>query len=121
MEKIRLLILEDNKTFQKVFLEFSQRSVFEVIGFCENSKELLNKIEETKPQVILIDLVLPEENTLILIEKLKSLYPQIPLIACSSLRNENVVSRVLKAGCFDYISKPFKEEDFIESVKNAVA
>ena len=121
MEKIKLLILEDNEIFQKIFLGLSQQSNFEIMGFCKNSEELLKQIKEKKPQVILIDLVIPKENTLILIEKLKSLYPQLPLIACSSLTEEAVVSKVLKAGCFDYICKPFKEEDFVESIKNAVA
>ena len=121
MEKIKLLILEDNDIFQKIFLEFSKRSVFEVVGFCKNSEELLQELEEKKPQVVLIDLVVPEEDTLTLIERIKSLYPQIPLIACSSLTEKTVVSKVLKAGCFDYIFKPFREEDFVESIKNAVA
>ncbi|MCZ0931689.1 MAG: response regulator [Oligoflexia bacterium] len=121
MEKIKLLVLEDNETFQKVFLELSQQSDFEVMGFCKNSEDLLEQIKVKNPQVILIDLVIPEENTLTLIEKLKSLYPQLPLIACSSLTEETVVSKALKAGCFDYIFKPFKEEDFMESIKSAVA
>ncbi|MDE0091684.1 MAG: response regulator transcription factor [Oligoflexia bacterium] len=121
MKKIRLLILEDNEIFQSFFLEFSQRSVFEVIGFCKNSKELLKQVEEKKPEVVLIDLVIPKDDILTLIERLKSLYPQLPLIACSSLTEDTIVSKVLKAGCFDYIFKPFREEDFVESIKSAVA
>ena len=121
MEKIKLLIFEDNELFQKVFLDLSQRSDFEIVAFCKNSEELLEQIKIQRPQVILADLVVPEEDTLILIKRVKSLYPQIPLIACSSLTEETVVSKALKAGCFDYIFKPFKEEEFVESIKSAVA
>ena len=121
MEKIKLLIFEDNDIFQKVFRGLSQKLDFEIVAFCKTSKELLEHIQLKKPQVVLVDLVVPEENALSLIEKIRSLYPHLPLIACSSLTEDTVVSKALKAGCYDYIFKPFKEEEFVESIKRAVA
>ena len=121
MSTVKILIFEDNELFQKSFLELSQRIGFEIVAFCKHSKELFEQIQLKQPQVILVDLVVPEEDTLSLIEKVKSLYPQIPLIACSSLTEDAVVSKALKAGCFDYIFKPFKEEEFVKSIKSAVA
>ena len=121
METIKLLIFEDNEAFQKVFTELSKKLGFEIIAFCKSSKELLEQIKLNPPQVVLVDLVVPEEDTLSLIEQVRSLYPQVPLIACSSLTEESVVSKALKAGCYDYIFKPFKEKELVESIKSAVA
>ena len=121
MDTVKLLIFEDNEAFQKVFVEFSKKSGFEIAAFCKSSKELLEQIKLKQPQVILVDLVVPEEDTLSLIERVKSLHPHIPLIACSSLTEGDVVSKALKAGCYDYIFKPFKEKEFMESIKSAVA
>ena len=70
--------------------------------------------------MILLDLVVPEEDTLSLIGKIKSLYSDIPIIACSSLTEENIISKALKAGCYDYICKPFKEKELLEAIKSAV-
>ena len=120
-EKIKLLVLEDNEIFRENFLALAEKHSFQIAGLSNNSKDLLKQIEEKKPQAVILDLVIPEEDILELIQRIKSLYPDLPLIACSSLKEDHIVSRVLKAGCFDYIFKPFKEEDLITSIKKAVA
>lgn len=120
-EKIKLLVLEDNEIFQKNFLEFSKKYSFQVLGFNKTAKELLQQIKNEQPQVVILDLVIPEENILELIYTIKNSYPDIPLIACSSLKEDHIVSKVLKAGCFDYIFKPFKEDDLATAIKKAAA
>ena len=120
-DKIKLLILEDNKIFQKNFIDMAKRHSFEVLGIASTAKDLLQQIQEKKPQVLILDLVIPEEDVLDLIRSIKKTYPSIPLIACSSLKEDYVVSRVLQAGCFDYISKPFTGEELQESIQQAVA
>lgn len=120
-ENIKLLVLEDNEIFQKSFLELSKRHSFEILGLSKTAKDLLQQIQDKKPQVVILDLVIPEEDVLTLIQTIKSLYPEIPLIVCSSLKEEHVVSKVLKAGCFDYIFKPFEEKQLAESIQKAVA
>lgn len=121
MDKIKLLILEDNKIFQKSFLEFSKKYSFQIVGFSETSREFLKYIKDNKVQVAILDLVIPEENTLELIQTIKKDYPDLPLIVCSSLREDYIVSKVLQAGGFDYIFKPFKEEDLSLAIRKAVA
>ena len=118
-EKIKLLILEDSKILQKSFLEFSEKYSFQIVGLSKTSKDLLQQIKEKKPQVLLLDLIIPEEDTMKLIQTIKDLYPKLPLIVCSSLREDHVVSKVLKAGCFDYIFKPFKEDELSKAIKKA--
>lgn len=120
-EKIKLIVLEDNEIFQKSFLEFSEKHSFQVLGFNKTAKDLLQQIKDKKPQVAVLDLVIPEEDTLELIQTIKDFHPELPLIACSSLREDHIVSKVLKAGCFDYIFKPFEEEDLAKAIRKAVA
>ncbi len=120
-EKIKLLVLEDNEVLQKGFLELSERLSFEILGFSKTAKDLLRQLKDNKPQAVILDLVIPQEDVLDLIQTVKSLYPDLPLIACSSLREEHIVSKILQAGCFDYIFKPFEEDRLAESIQNAVA
>ena len=121
MDKIKLLILEDNEIFQKSFLEFSKKYSFQIVGFSKTSNEFIKHIKDNKAQVAILDLIIPEENILELIQTVKKDYPNLPLIVCSSLREEHIVSKVLQAGGFDYIFKPFKEEDLSLAIKKAVA
>ena len=120
-EKIKVLVLEDNEIFQKNILEISNKYNFEIVGLSKTVKDLLQQIRDKQVQVVLLDLIIPEENVLDLIQTVKRLYPDLPLIVCSSLKEEHIVSKVLKAGCFDYIFKPFTEEHLVESIKKAVA
>lgn len=120
-EQIKLVVLEDNEIFRELFLELSKKHAFEVAGFSKTSKDLLKQIKENNPQAVILDLVIPEEDSLELIQTIKQLYPDLALIACSSLKEEHIVTKVLKAGCFDYIFKPFKEEDLVQSIKKATA
>ena len=121
MQKIKVLVLEDNEIFQKSFLELSERHCFEILGLSQTAEELLQQIKNKNPEVVILDLVIPEGDVLELIQTVKGLYPELPLIVCSSLKEETVVSRALEAGCFDYIFKPFEEEQLAESIKRAVA
>ena len=120
-EKIKVLILEDNEIFYKIFKELSEKKSFEIVGFSKTAKDLLQKIKDKKPEVLILDLVIPKENVLELIQDIKKLYPKIPLIVYSSLKEDHIVSKVLEAGCFDYIFKPFPEDRLVESIKKAVA
>ena len=120
-KKIKLAILEDNKISQKHFLEFAKSQSFEISAISENSSQLLDQIKASPPDAFLLDLVIPEEDTFSLIHRLKKLYPDLPIIVCSGLREEHIVEKALKAGCFDYIFKPFEEERLAESVIKAVA
>ena len=120
-KKIKVLFLEDNDIFQENFKALSKKYSFEVLGFSKTAVNFLQQIKEKKPEVLILDLVIPEENILELIENIKISYPEIPLIVCSSLKEDHIVSKVLKAGCFDYIFKPFEERQFVEAIQKAVA
>lgn len=120
-DKIKLLLFEDNEIVRKTFLEFAKKHSFELLGVSKNSSEILQQIKDHNPQAVILDLVVPGEDTLNLIEQIKSIDSRLPLIVCSSLKEEHIISQVLKAGCFDYIFKPFKEEDLLQSIKKAIA
>ena len=121
MSAIKILIFEDNEAYQKIFAGLAKKLGFEITAFCKNSKELLDQMKLKPVQAVLVDLVVPEEDSLALIKKIRRLYPEIPVIVCSSLTEDAVVSKALKAGCYDYIFKPFKEKEFVKSIKNATA
>ena len=120
-QPIKLLILEDNSSFRESFLALAKKHGLDVVGLSGDAKDLLAHIKEKNPDVLILDLVIPQQNALELITNIKAMHPKLPVIACSSLTEDYIVAKVLKAGCFDYIFKPFKEEDFVASVKKAVA
>ena len=119
-KNIKLLIVEDTELFRKNFQQIAKANHFEIVGETDEQKSALKIIAEKKPDVVILDLVLPEQNILEFIQAVKKHSPSLPLIACSSLKEEHIMADVLQAGCFDYIVKPFEEKRLVESIHSAV-
>ena len=119
-KKIKLLIVEDTELFRKNFQQIARTNHFEIVGETDGQKGALKIIEEKKPDVAILDLVLPDQDIVEFIKAVKKQSPSLPLIACSSLREEHIMADVLQAGCFDYIVKPFEEKRLVESIQSAV-
>lgn len=71
---------------------------------------------EDIPDMVIMDIQLPGINGLKLTEKIKSMYPAIPVIAYTSCAMPGDRDRCLNAGCDEYISKPINVETFIDTV-----
>ncbi len=116
----KILAFDDSPLFRESLKRLADKGCFEIAGETDQAEELLQLIETASPQAILLDLAVPGQNAIELIGRIKKLAPDLPLIACSGLREEHVVSKALEAGCFDYIFKPFEEKRLAESVQRAV-
>ena len=120
-KKIKLLVIEDTEIFRKNFQQIAREHQFEIVGETDGLKSALKIIAEKKPNVAILDLVLPEQDIMEFIKAIKKQSPTLPLIACSSLKEEHIMADVLQAGCFDYIVKPFEEKRLVESIQTAVS
>ena len=102
-----VLVADDSK-----FMRFTMRKNLEEDGYkvieAENGKQVLSLFEEFKPDIILIDYIMPEVNGVIACSQLRELPDgkDIPVIMITSLEDENSVNTAFEAGTTDYISKP---------------
>ena len=109
-EKIRLLIVEDSKSLAESLRTFmSAQPEIEVVGVAENAEVALQLVQEQQPAALITDLVMPEADGFLLLEKLASgQYGKMPeTIVLSSLGTEEVISRALELGAKYYMVKPF--------------
>lgn len=109
-EKIRLLIVEDSKSLAESLRTFmSAQPEIEVVGVAENTEVALQLLQEEQPSALITDLVMPEADGFLLLEKLASgQYGKMPeTIVLSSLGTEEVISRALELGAKYYMVKPF--------------
>lgn len=125
--KIKVLIVDDSKTIRTILKKiFSTDSSLEVIGSLENPKDVDNFILNNRPDVITLDIHMPEMDGVTL---LKNIYPKykIPCVMISSisLAEGPLVFDALEHGAVDYIQKPEASEIqaltpvFIEKIKMA--
>lgn len=79
----------------------------------------LEKIKQHHREVklILMDMFLPDIDGYKLFDKIKKAYPKIPIVAFSALNEKGEIDKMLNAGFFDYLPKPFEKEELLELLK----
>ena len=125
--KLRVLVVDDSKTIRNLLTKIlNSDSSVEVVGAADRPSEALRLIESLKPDVVTLDLHMPEMNGLEFLRKFLPSHP-IPTVMVSavSLEEGSEVLQCLEAGAVDYIQKPSATEiseispQLIEKVKMA--
>lgn len=86
----------------------------------ENAQTGLEILRKTHPDVILLDIRLPDMDGPEVLKEIKKLYPEIPVIMCSGFGDVETAVQIVKQGASNYISKPFKNEEVLKVVKNVL-
>lgn len=123
MEKIRVAIADDNKEFCQIIAQFiSAQEEFEVVGIARDGIEALDLIEREKPDVLVLDIIMPHLDGLGVLEKLHDsdddFFPKV--IILSAVGQDKITQRAIELGASYYVVKPFDFQVFIKRLKQTV-
>ena len=91
---------------------------FEVVGEASNGREAVKKYQDLKPEIVTMDIVMPELDGIEATREILRKDPQALIIMCSALGQEALVIESIAAGARDFIVKPFTPEKVIRVVDN---
>jgi two-component system response regulator (stage 0 sporulation protein A) len=114
LQSKRILIVEDNRLFAEAVGEFfAHKNTFTVVGIAQNSLQAADMLNSTNPDLILLDLVMPQSDGFVLLEHLYRLHdaPKPKVIVLSSLNHEAVIQRACALGACYYMAKPLRLQD----------
>jgi two-component system, chemotaxis family, protein-glutamate methylesterase/glutaminase len=109
MDSIKVLIVDDALVIRKILSDAIEAETdMEVIGTASNGKLALQRLTHLKPDVITLDVEMPEMNGLETLAEVRKLYPKLPIIMFSTLteRGAKVTIEALTLGASDYVTKP---------------
>jgi two-component system chemotaxis response regulator CheB len=109
MGKLRVLVVDDAVVVRKIVSdELASDPEIEVVGTAANGKIALQKIPQVNPDVITMDVEMPEMNGIETVRALRKDYPKLPVIMFSTLteRGASTTMDALSAGASDYVAKP---------------
>ena len=86
----------------------------------ENGQKAVEKYPEAKPDLVLMDITMPEMDGIEALKKIKALDPGAKIIMCSAMGQQAMVIEAIQAGAKDFIVKPFQAERVLEAVKKVV-
>lgn len=121
-EKIRILIADDNLDFVSTLITyFDTQNDVEVISIAKDGQEAYDKILSAKPDVALLDVIMPHLDGLGVIEKLSESRQPMPIcIMLSAVGQDSVTAQAINLGAQYYILKPFEMEVLMKRIRELV-
>ena len=118
----RILVAEDDPNSRKL-LDFRLKSVGHEVIFAVDGGEALEMVTKEKPELVLLDIIMPVMNGFQVLRKLKSQEEtkNIPVIMLTSKAQEKDIVSGLEVGAVDYITKPFSFAELNARVNHALS
>lgn len=114
---IEVLIIEDDKRIADIHRRFIEKiEGFQVVGSANTGAEAHDWIQTLKPQLILLDVYLPDVKGTDLLTYIQTESPESDIIFITAASETNIVKKAFKGGVFDYILKPLTFDRFKESL-----
>ncbi|MGB4339740.1 MAG: sigma-54 dependent transcriptional regulator [Candidatus Hydrothermia bacterium] len=114
---LKIAVVEDDKSERWILCDFLNKRGYAVVDF-ESAEDLMKFLENSKVDVILSDLRLPGENGLVLLQKVKSRYPEIEFVLVTAFGDVNTAVEAMKSGAYDYITKPVNLEELLLKLRH---
>ena len=116
---IRILIVEDDFMVAKVHAGFVRQAPgFAVVGVAHTGADALAEAERLRPDLVLLDIHLPDISGLDLLQRLREAQPDLDALVISAAREVDTVRRALRGGIVHYLMKPFSGEDLKERLEH---
>ena len=121
MAPIRVLVVDDNPTFLDIAIEFLQQyDELNIIGTASGGRQALAQAQELCPQVILLDLAMPDLLGLEVIPLLQAMLPGVSIIILTLLNTDGCREAALTAGADDFVPKTKMNTDLLPAIQRVV-
>ncbi|WP_134682804.1 response regulator [Brevibacillus migulae] len=119
---IRILLVDDHAVVLRGLHFFlATQKDFTIIGEAHNGKEALDMVAASKPDVVLMDLVMPEMDGIEATAQIRKLYPDVKVLVLTSYNDQDYVLPALQAGASGYLLKDMKPDQIVESIRGALS
>jgi two-component system, chemotaxis family, chemotaxis protein CheY len=117
----RILVVDDAAFMRKMVGDALTKGGHEVVGEAANGDEAIARFQELKPELMTLDITMPEKDGLAALKEIVQLDPTARVIMCSALGQESKVLESIKLGAKDFVVKPFQPARVLEAVAKALA
>ncbi len=121
MKKLRILLADDHKMLREgLRFMLDQQRGMEVVGEAATGKEAVEKADELKPDVVVMDLSMPKLNGLQATELLRTRFPGIKVVVLTGHEDEGYMAQMVKAGASGYVLKRSAGDQLVQAINLAV-
>ena len=115
-----ILICDDAAFMRMMIKDILTKNGYNIAGEAENGAVAVEKYKETNPDLVLMDITMPEMDGIQALKAIRGNDPNASVIMCSAMGQQAMVIESIQAGAKDFIVKPFQADRVIEAVKKVV-
>ena len=115
-----ILVVDDAAFMRMMIKDILTKNGYNVAGEAENGARAVEQYSALKPDLVLMDITMPEMDGIQALKKIKGSDPNAKIIMCSAMGQQAMVIEAIQSGAKDFIVKPFQAERVIEAVKKVV-
>ncbi len=114
---VKVLIADDHEVVRSGLITLLSGSDVEIVAEASNGDEAVRLAEMTQPDVVLMDIRMPEGDGLTALESLRAAMPDMPVVMLSTYENPTYMARALALGANDYLLKGSPREKLLDSIR----
>jgi two-component system chemotaxis response regulator CheY len=117
----RVLVVDDAAFMRKMVTDALTGGGHEIVGEAGNGDEAVARYQELRPEVMTLDITMPEKDGLTALKEIIALDPGAKVVMCSALGQESKVLESIKLGAKDFVVKPFQPDRVLSAIDKALA
>jgi two-component system chemotaxis response regulator CheY len=116
----RVMLVDDAAFMRMMLKDILTKNGYEVCGEAENGAVAVEKYKELMPDLVLMDITMPEVNGIESLKAIKAINKDAKVVMCSAMGQQAMVIESIQAGAKDFIVKPFQADRVLEAVRKVI-
>ncbi len=116
----KVLIVDDAAFMRMMIKDILTKNGYDVAAEAENGLKAVEKYKELTPDLVLMDITMPEMNGIDAVKAIKGFDPGAKIVMCSAMGQQAMVIESIQAGARDFIVKPFQADRVLEAVRKVI-
>ncbi|WP_025823281.1 sigma-54-dependent transcriptional regulator [Shewanella marina] len=118
-QSIKALIVEDSLSLGALYSEYLRKEHVQVT-LVHYGEDALTQLKQWQPDIVLLDIKLPDMSGMDILEKIQTLYPQVAVVMVTAHGSIDIAVEAMRIGAFDFLVKPFDGKRLSITVRNAI-
>ena len=116
----RVIIADDAPIIRLMIKDILEYNGYEVIAECENGQEAIDKFKELNPDLLTMDIIMPEKDGITALEEILTIDQNAKIIMVTAVDQRDSLMKAIRAGATDYIVKPFETDRVLSAIRKAL-
>lgn len=115
----RVLIVDDEESVRNLLQRVLKEAGYDVVT-AANGQEALDKVSELRPKALLLDIKMPVMSGMEVLQQIAAKWPEVCVVMATAVGDTQTAIDAMKMGAYDYITKPFNQDDVVLKVRRAI-